>query len=324
MAPTAAQTSPRYDRLHFVLGQSDRGEAAIMKDSLHARGIQRVADCGASTDRLFGALDGEIVDLLVYDFDLLRDRFVEAMQMVRRKSRGQNPFVLILATVADSDVETVRSLVKGGVDDLIRRPVTGQRLLESIGGLMDHRKPFVVANDYVGPTRRSTRRAEPPDPRSLMRVPNTMRSRAIDQVSEEEIRRMVDTAVATLRDRQLVACGAQVERLSRQLRDTYRAAADAPERIETVRGLLHKLEVAADDLYGRCQGTEFERVGELAKMVLALTQRIDRGSVGRAGTEVQLLGKLTEAIHRALAVERDSVAVMRDIASAIARFTRNE
>jgi hypothetical protein len=111
MPPSHGSSSPRYDRLHFAVGHSDLGEAAVVRDSLRGRGIQRIADC-SGPDRLFNALDAEIIDLIVFDVDLLRDRFVEVMQMVRRKSRGLNPFTIIVATVDENNTETMKRLVR--------------------------------------------------------------------------------------------------------------------------------------------------------------------------------------------------------------------
>lgn len=318
MAPS--QTAPRYDRLHFAVGHSDLGEAAIVRNSLRARGIQRVADCSGA-DRLFNALDAEIIDLIVFDVDLLRDRFIDVMQMVRRKSRGLNPFTIIVATVDDANTDTMKRLTKAGVDDMIHRPVTGQRLLQSIAGLMDPRKPFIVSHDYVGPTRRLDARSGRPSAETMIRVPNTMRSRAIDNVSEDEIQRMVETAVSSMRDKQLLACGSEIDALARILADRYSAIAEAPEKFDETRGILRRLETIADELRSRCRGTQFERIGDLATMTLALTQRINRASPGQAKIEVQLIGKLAAAIIRALSVEHNSVDVMRNIADTIANFT---
>jgi len=321
MAKSGPKGPPKFDRLHFVLGQSDPGESAIAKDALNGRGIKHISESGASVERLFSALDSEIVDLIVCDVDMLRDRFVDVMQHIRKKARGMNPFVLIVAAVDDSRTETVRRLVKAGVDDLIRRPVTSQGLFESIDNLMESRKPFVVAHDYVGPTRRANGRGEGPGGTPLFETPNTMRSRAVDEVSEEELRQMVDAAVGDLRDKQLVAIGAQIDFVASKLAETYVAAQSAAERHAEVQAMLHKVAALGDDLRNRCRGTQFERIGDLASVMLALTQRIERTSIGRSTTEVQLLVRLARAIHRALAVERQSVDVMSEIADTIAKFT---
>jgi len=118
-----------------------------------------------------------------------------------------------------------------------------------------------------------------------------------------------------------VACAAEVRALSRVLSETYVAARVAAERYSEVHILLLRIEAAADDLRDRAVGTRFERIGDLANMALALTQRIERAGSGKATIEIQLLVKLAEAIHRTLAVERDSLGIAADIANTIARFT---
>jgi len=310
---------PRYDRLRLVVGEGNSDISATIKDSLFSRGIRQVVTC-SGTDRLFEALDAEIVDLLLYDYDLLGNDFIEVMQRIRRKARGKNPFVIIVATVKDSAVETVRRLISAGVDDLIRKPVSVDRLFESLGNFSHKRKPFVVAYDYVGPTRRLGRRTDEPAGQ-LIRVPNTLRSRAIEGVSDLDLQRMVDNAVASLDDKQLESCGIEIDLLSKRVAENYGAANNTHEDEQDVRGALHRIEVVADDLRQRAAGTSTERIADLATMLVAVSQRILRAPGGRAVLEVQLLTKLAAAIRRALLVERNSVMVMQEIAQTVANYT---
>ena len=92
--------APHYDRLRMVLGESDPAMSASMGQSLRNRGIRQLQTC-TGTDQLFNSLDSEIVDLLVYDYDMLGNDFIDVMQRIRRKARGKNPFVIIVATVKD-------------------------------------------------------------------------------------------------------------------------------------------------------------------------------------------------------------------------------
>ncbi len=132
MALAKVGGTPRYDRLRLVVGETNADISTAIKDSLGVRGIRKVVTC-TGTDHLFDALDTEIVDLLLYDYDLLGNDFVDVMQRIRRKARGKNPFVIIVATVKDSAVETVRRLISAGVDDLIRQAGSVDRLFESLG-----------------------------------------------------------------------------------------------------------------------------------------------------------------------------------------------
>jgi DNA-binding response OmpR family regulator len=295
-----------------------------MTDHLRAQGVQQIASCNGSADRLFDALDEEIVDLLVYDFDLLGDSFVDVMQSVRRKVRGRNPFVIILATARVSAVDTVRRLVNAGVDDMLRKPVTNERLFESVSKFMHRRKPFTVSYDYVGPSVATEHRPQHSSEGPVIRVPNTMRSRAVEGVSEAEIQHLVETAVANLQEKQLVACGAEINFQAKQAVSAYEAARNNPAEIEKMRIVLQRMEQVADDLRQRCRGTQFERIGDLATMVVALTQRLQRVTTFRTAVDVQLVVKLAEAIRSALATERDSVGVMRDIAATIADYTKKQ
>jgi DNA-binding response OmpR family regulator len=310
---------PRYDRLRMVVGESNSAHSAAIRDALLSKGVNRVVTCNG-TDRLFEALDNEIVDLLLYDYDLLGSDFIEVMQGIRRKARGRNPFVIIVATVRDSAVETVRRLITAGVDDLIRKPVAVDRLFESFGNFSQKRKPFIVSYDYVGPTRRVSRRSDE-YAGQLIRVPNTLRSRALENVSDFELQRIVDSAVASLEDKQLESCGIEIDILSRKVAVAYGAASNSHEDEQDIRGALRRMEVVADDLRERARGTPSERVADLATMLVAISQRILRAPTGRAALEVQLLSKLAAAIRRALLVERNSVEVMEEIASAVGAYT---
>jgi DNA-binding response OmpR family regulator len=319
MALAKSVGQPRYDRLRLVIGEGNSDMSSAIKDSLGVRGIRKVVTC-SGTDHLFDTLDSEIVDLLVYDYDLLGDDFVDVMQSIRRKARGKNPFVIIVATVRDSAVETVRRLISAGVDDLIRKPVSVDRLFESLGNFSAKRKPFVVSYDYVGPTRRLGRRTEEPAGQ-LIRVPNTLRSRAIEGVSDMDLERMVESAVASLDEKQLDSCGIEIDILSKRVAEAYGLPTNTHEDEQDIRGALHRIEVVADDLRSRAKGTASERVCDLATMLVAISQRILRAPSGRAAVEVQLLSKLASAIRRALLVERNSVSVMQEITSTIAQFT---
>ena len=214
-----AMGQPRYDRLRLVVGEGDSASSSSIKDTLGTRGIRRVVTCNG-TDNLYDALDTEIVDLLLYDYDMLGPDFVEVMQRIRRKARGKNPFVIIVATVQDfggRDRAAADQRRRGRSDP---QAGLGRSPLRQPGNFSAKRKPFVVSYDYVGPTRRLGRRAEEA-PDQLIRVPNTLRSRAIEGVSDIDLQRMVDSAVASLDGKQLNSCGIEIDMLSQRVADAY-------------------------------------------------------------------------------------------------------
>jgi len=285
-----------------------------------ARGIRRIRTCH-ETDNLFDALDADIVDILIYDYDLLGPDFADVMQRIRRNGRGKNPFVIIVATVSDTTPEIVQRLLGAGVDDLIRKPVSIERLFESVATFAEDRKPFFVSYNYVGPTRRSGHRALVPA-NQIIRVPNTLRSRYVEHISDEELERMVHTATRGLDDKQLESCGIEVDLLAARISQSVGTGA-TQEDLREVRESLFRIEAVADDLRRRSKGTQYERISDLATMLIALTQRVLRSQDGASSVEIQLLVKLAAAVRRALSVERHSVEVMKEISRTIADFTRS-
>ena len=61
---------------------------------------------------------------------------------------------------------------------------------------------------------------------------------------------MVDSAVASLDDKQLDSCGIEIDLLSKRVADAYGVATNTHEDEQDVRGALHRIEVVADDLRG--------------------------------------------------------------------------
>jgi DNA-binding response OmpR family regulator len=311
---------PHFDRVRFVMGDAGGDASAGVINSLQDRGLSRTLRCG-TTDQLYDALDAEIVDVLMYDYDLLGPDFVDVMQSIRRKQRGRNPFLIIVATVRDSAFDTVRRLISAGVDDLIRKPVSVDRVFGSLNAFAVKRKPFTASYSYIGPTRRMTRRAGEA-PSQLIRVPNTLRSRAIEGVSDAELEQMVSTAVAVLSDKRIESYGIELNLMCGRVAEIYAGAAESHEDQLEVRTTLNRMELVADDLRNNCRETPFSRVADLATMLIAISQRVSRKPVGKALVEVQLLDKLALAIRRALSTERQSVNVMQEITSIVANYTR--
>jgi len=306
--------APSYERVRLVVGDSNP-DFTLLKLVFLARGIRNIDTCVGS-EQMTGAMDQNLVDLLLYDYDLPGGDFVEVMQGIRRKAYGRNPFVVVIAAVKDSDTETVRRLIDAGVDDLIRKPLSISRLVEGIDKFTLGRKPFAACRDYVGPTRRPTVR-DHEDASGLIQVPNTLRSKIAENISDAELQRMLDVALIDLEDKRLESCGAEINYLAKRVTEDY----GDPTKTAEVDVALQRLMVVADDLYHRSDGTSSQQVANLAKMLRALTTRATQRAPGHAATEVQILSKLALAIRRALTVERHSVSLMQEIVGAVSGFT---
>jgi hypothetical protein len=177
-----------------------------------------------------------------------------------------------------------------------------------------------VTYDYVGPARPTSKNgAKSAD--AGVKVPNTLKSRAFDSVSEDEVRALVEHAVGDMVARQLETCGVEIDRLAKRVADNY-ASIDGSDRNVAMRGSLGQMALAASNLRQRASGTPSERVSDLAATLIPITQRILEAPTGRAAVEVQLLSQLATAVKVALSVENDSGSAIQEIANTVGSFAR--
>jgi CheY-like chemotaxis protein len=307
---------PRYEDVRMLLGQGNAQHCARLQQSLQSRGMRNTAAC-SRTESLIAYLGQSAFDVLIYDQDLPGGDFLKTMQRIRRHELGKNPFMAVIATVEDSAPEKVKKAIDAGVDDVIRQPLSIDKLVERMALLIQARKPFVVSYDYVGPTRRTRSRPDQAEPKTI-EIPNTLKSRVMDGKSDADLQALVDAATNRLDDHALDAIGFEIHRLAKRIGEHY----DGEGSENDLHGDLNRLIVVAAELRESSEGTASASVADLATMLVALAQRVRHAPPMVRITEVDLLIKLSEAIHRALSVERDSVDVMNEIAATIAAFTR--
>jgi DNA-binding response OmpR family regulator len=103
---------------------------------------------------LESALHGPGFDLIIGDVDIDGGALLGLIRRLRDGDIGRNPFTAVIVTSWSRDWETIRKAVDVGVDDILANPISPGRLAERIQSIIDHRKPFIVTADYVGPERR--------------------------------------------------------------------------------------------------------------------------------------------------------------------------
>ena len=268
----------------------------------------------SSIEAMNTMLSDGVVDLLVCDFSLLGETLLDAARKIRRKMSGRNPFVLLIVTSEAPDAETLKALIDAGIDDFLSAPLSVDRLIAGIEKFSQgRRRRFVASYDYVGPTRRAPVRDQQ-DPSSLIEVPNTLLSKVVHNIGDAELQRMIDVAGVELEDRQGETRANQMHRMAKELCDGWRAGDD--EELTLCR--MAKLQVVAADFIERSASTAPPQLINFVKMLLVLIDRTRQGGINQADTDMQLLENLTQAIRRALTVERDAVNLMGEIIEVMA------
>lgn len=138
------------------IGETNFHERNKLRDMFVAQGLKQVV-CHSNLESLRSQIAEVPPDLLVladnFDpgiFNLVRD--------IRFQRVSDNPFMLISMLVSPSRRETLDMAIEAGVDDIIIKPVSSERIQERLKLVTFHRRPFIAIDGYVGPERKADER----------------------------------------------------------------------------------------------------------------------------------------------------------------------
>lgn len=92
-------------------------------------------------------------DLVIVDWMQNPDKGLILTQKIRMGDT-QNPFVPILMTAGSGHQNRVLRARDAGVSDYLVKPFTAKALAHKIENIIEHPRPFVLCESYVGPDRR--------------------------------------------------------------------------------------------------------------------------------------------------------------------------
>ncbi len=299
--------------------QAARGD---LRAALAAKGILNPIVC-RDTDAFLDVVGNETLDVLVCDSNTLGADFAGTVQRIRRNDMGGNPFAVVVATVHDASMDGVRTAMDSGVDHLLLKPVPVTKIMDRIDHLIWERQPFVVTKGYVGPTRRSRKRAD--DNKDIvLNIPNTLRGKVVEKMGDQRTRRLIESAVVSLEEKMerhpLLGIDKLVQRTISYSQNGYGA--------ETLKRDFAFLMEIGVELSQRYRGTAYAHIAELAIALAKLAERI----AGKKPDELRAvdlapLSSLGEVIRRAVSAEErmnDDERELVSVAGAVANDRRGE
>ena len=219
------------------------------------------------------------------------EELCNVIQQLRQGSAGYNPFIVIIVTAWEKSAALINRVVSSGADDLLLRPFSTSVLGQRIEAHVDRRKGFVITTEYVGPDRR--REGARPSNIELFEPPNSLKMKAKDRLSTDEIARKLGAELKTAREKlnseKLRRDSFQVCVLWRLLQDQPLLAGQAPPD-------LIKLQLLAKAIETRAKDGEFAQAGEWCQSVLASAEGLAAGVDRNAS--MHLLGHAALSLHQ--------------------------
>lgn len=162
MPPRLNQDTLRKATVH--IGEKNYYERQQLRELFLAQGLKQIV-CHATLEALREMMIENPPDLLVVaaDFD---PGIFDFVREIRTQRVGENPFMLISMMVAPTQGQALNRAIEAGVDDIIIKPISAERVQERLRLVTFHRRPFIAVDGYVGPERKSEAR-----PHSVRRIP---------------------------------------------------------------------------------------------------------------------------------------------------------
>jgi len=300
-----------FENVHVVVADPDAKARAQVRATLLEAGFKNIEE-GDSFEFLEDRLQNSKPELLISETKFSRGNFSQFITDLRHNKFGHNPFLTISALTGNPTAELAKEVITAGADDLLVKPVSKEKLLERVGRLVHSRKPFVVTSDYVGPVRPAQSQKE--NDAEKFEAPNTLKSKATGEGSDDDVQKMVDQAINSVNTRKLESHAEHIDELigmvlPRLQEDEFDA---------TTKLCLDRLVFVAEDSGRRLGGSKYDHVSELCHSLLKVSASIRNCGGAPAAKDVSLLTPLNQAIQLGFQKGADEASARR-ISQAVGR-----
>jgi DNA-binding response OmpR family regulator len=278
------------------IGEKNYYERQQLRDMFVAQGVKAVV-CHPTAQALRAVLLEAPPDMLVLGDDFDAGVF-DLVREIRHQKIGENPFMLITVLVGPGRRDALTAAIKAGVDDIVIKPLTPERVRERMSLVAFHRKPFVAHGGYIGPDRQSQDR-----PANLKRIAvlNTLLEKVNGkEFDKESLKSAIDRSLEQVLQAQLDSQSSHLGELCERLVHAY----DRKDINNQVQSDLMALSGVLSDAAAVAQRL---KEAQLATLCMSLSDNVAKMSDHYAepmDRELDLLKKITAAFQMAMDGQR--------------------
>jgi DNA-binding response OmpR family regulator len=297
-----------FDSIDVLIYDPVPANRTATRAALYALGFRRT-ETVSTLDAFIDAIQKQPPDIALCEAQGQADELCGAIQQMRQGSAGHNPFIVIIVTAWEKNTGLIQQVLSSGADDMLLRPFSTALLGQRIETHIERRKSFVITTDYVGPDRRKdVGRALNVE---LFEPPNSLRMKAKDRMSADEINRRLDAELKTAREK-LAA-----EKLRRdafqicvlwRLMQEGRPGAAPPD--------LGKLEALTRSIGERASAGACEPAVQWCDQVLAAAEGLSLGVDRNAS--MHLLGHAALSLHQVFHPDKSAADQLSEIDATVA------
>jgi CheY-like chemotaxis protein len=298
-----------FDSVDVLIYDPVSANRTATRSAMYALGFRKT-ETVSTLEAFIDAVQTNPPDIALCEAQGAAEELCSTIQQLRQGSAGHNPFIVIIVTAWEKSSALINRVVSSGADDLLLRPFSTAVLGQRIEAHVDRRKGFVITTDYVGPDRR--REGGRDANLELFDPPNSLKMKAKDRLSGDDIARRLDVELRAAREKltteKLRRDSFQVCVLWRLLQDQPCIAGQSPPD-------LVRLQLLAKAVETRARDGEYESAVEWCQSVLASAEGLVAGVDRNAS--MHLLGHAALSLHQVFYPDKSPDEQLSEVDAAV-------
>ena len=148
----------RFDLLKILLVDDNPHMRMLLTQILRAIDVRHVHEASDGAEAL-QIMRGTNIDIVITDLTMQPLDGIDFVNLLRNSPDSPNQMCPVIMITGHSTQRRVTEARDAGVNEFLAKPLTARGVLDRIGMVIDHPRPFIRTDDYFGPERR--RRADP-------------------------------------------------------------------------------------------------------------------------------------------------------------------
>ena len=148
----------RFELLKILLVDDNHHMRVLLTEILRAIGVKQIYEANDGAEAL-ALMRGHAIDIVMTDLSMQPMDGIDFVRLLRNSPDSPNQMCPVIMITGHSTQRRVTEARDAGVNEFLAKPLTARGVLDRIGMVIDHPRPFIRTDDYFGPERR--RRADP-------------------------------------------------------------------------------------------------------------------------------------------------------------------
>lgn len=148
----------RFELLKILLVDDNHHMRVLLIEILRAIGVKHVFEAADGAEAL-QIMRVHQIDIVMTDLSMQPLDGIDFVRLLRNSPDSPNQMVPVIMITGHSTSRRVGEARDAGVNEFLSKPVTARGVIERIGEVVEHPRPYIRAADFFGPERR--RRADP-------------------------------------------------------------------------------------------------------------------------------------------------------------------